>query len=299
MLCAAAWAHGGRSAELLIVTQVVCGTAEAFFSPSAGRLLVALSTQDRLIHDNALLSFAGYAGEMAGPASASVLLAVGGPAAAIGFDALTVLVSAQLLAEVRMPSPPVPTAPSLPPHRATRSVISNPAVRALLAVEAGWALLGTAPILVLGPVVCVNRLDGPASWAAIVTAYGAGGVLGAIVMRSSAAVRRHAALGFLLEAPAPLLLAVAAPTWLVAVAAMLGGSGSAGASAVITATLQLRTPPRLQATTAALQTTVELALLSAGYLVAGALASAVGTPAALTMSAVTGTALAAVTKRFT
>jgi hypothetical protein len=133
---------------------------------------------------------------MAGPVAASVLLGVGGPAAAIAFDGLTFLVSALLLGEISTPPDADLTSYGVSPHRAMRSVISCRAVRALLGVEAAWALLGAAPILVLGPVVCATRLDGPVSWAAIVTAYGIGGVLGGFVIRSSATARRHAALGF-------------------------------------------------------------------------------------------------------
>ncbi|HEY7258637.1 MAG TPA: hypothetical protein VH459_06180 [Gaiellales bacterium] len=235
---------------------------------------------------------------MAGPVAASVLLAVGGPpAAAIAFDGLTFLVSALLLGEISTPPDADLTSYGVSPHRAMRSVISCRAVRALLGVEAAWALLGAAPILVLGPVVCATRLDGPVSWAAIVTAYGIGGVLGGFVIRSSATARRHAALGFLLETPAPLLLAVAASIWIVAPAAVLGGIGSAATSTLITTRLQLETPSRLQATTAALQAAVELALLSTGYLLAGGIASAASVPAALALSATTGAALAAVTHR--
>jgi MFS family permease len=295
VVCAAAWARGIRSVELLIVTQLICAASGAFFAPAAGRLLVALSEHDRLFVDNARVAVAGYVGEMAGPAAAAVLLALGGPSAAIGFDGLTFFVSAVLLSRVRTPAQ-IPSR-RVAPHRRMRRVLSRSPIRALLGVEASWALLGAAPILVLGPVVCMTRLDGPASWAAIVTAYGVGGVLGGILVRSSVIARRHAALGFLLETPAPLLLAFGATTWLVAATAVVGGMGSAATTALLTTSLQLHTPPRLQATTAALHEAVELALLSIGYLAAGPISSATSTPIALSLSAATGIVLTAVTQR--
>lgn len=297
VMCAGAWASGIRSVELLILVQLICATADAFFAPASGRLLVALSHRDRLFADNALVAVAGYVGEMAGPATAAVLLALGGPSAGIGFDGLTFLASAVLLSGVPTPVPAQLTSRGVAPHRAMRSVLSRPAVRRVLGVEATWALLGTAPILVLGPIVCVTRLDGPASWAAIVTAYGIGGVLGGILVRSSTKAGRTAAPGLLLEAPAPVLLAFAAPTPLVASMAVIGGVGSAATSTLLTTQLQLHTPAPLQATTAALHDAVELALLSTGFLIAGGISSASNARVALTLSAATAIVLAAIIRQ--
>lgn len=298
MLAAAlVWLGGAGDIPLLVGAQIVCGAAEAFFAPSAGRLVVSLYPAERLVGTNALVGVAGYAGEMAGPAVAAVLMALGGPSAAIAFDGLTFAASALLLA--CLPSPAVrPAQVAITGRKPIRAVAARSPARTVLVIDGVWALLGTAPILVIGPVICATRLDGPPSWAAVVTAYGVGGVLGGLLLaRRRSLARLVGVAAFLLEAPAPLLLAAAAPTALIALAALVGGVGSACTSTVLTTLYQRHTPPALQATATGLRATVALASLTIGYVLVGPAASATGTSVILITSAVATPCLAALTHR--
>jgi Major Facilitator Superfamily len=293
---AVVWLGGAGDIPLLVGAQIVCGAAEAFFAPSAGRLVVTLYPTERLVGTNALVGVAGYAGEMVGPAVAAALLAVGGPAAAIAFDGLTFAASALLLACV---SSPILRQPQLAAtgRKALRAVASRPPARTVLVIDGLWALLGTAPILVVGPVICATQLDGPPSWAAVVTAYGVGGIVGGVLLARRPPLARFATAAFILEAPAPLLLAAAAPTALIALAALVGGAGSACTSTILTTLFQRHTPPALQATATGLRATFALASLTIGYLFIGRAASATGTSIILLASAIATPYLAALTHR--
>jgi predicted MFS family arabinose efflux permease len=294
---AAALVQGSASIPLLTAAQAMCGVATAFFEPAAGRLALGLSPSDKLIRTNALIGVAGYTGEVVGPGLAAALLTVGGPAAAVSFDAATFVVSALLLGGVAVPAPVAQRKRPMRPFADVRYALAPPAARAVIAVSGAWALLGTAPILVLGPVVCSNHLDGSASWAAVVAAYGLGGIVGGVLLSRKTRVRRLALLAFALEAPAPFLLALAAPTAAVAVAAVLGGLGSAGAGTVLTTVLQRQTSPEFQAMATAVRAFFELGMLTLGYLLVGVAASALGTSFTLSASAITAAGLAVVVYR--
>jgi hypothetical protein len=297
MLAAAVvWLGGAGDIPLLVGAQIVCGVAEAFFAPAAGRLVVGMYPADRLVGTNALVGVAGYSGEMAGPAVAAAFLTLGGPAAAMAFDGLTFAASALLLA--CLSSPVLRQARlAVTGGAALRAVTSRSRARTVLVIDGIWALLGTAPILVIGPVICARQLDGPPSWAAVVTAYGVGGVIGGVLLARHPPLARRASAAFILEAPAPLLLAAAAPTALIALAALLGGVGSACATTFLTTLSQRHTPPALQATATALRSTVALAALTIGYVLIGPFAAATGTSVMLLVSAITAAYLAAFTHR--
>ena len=112
-------------------------------------------------------------------------------------------------------------------------------------VSSAWLFLVFAPFYVLGPVVADRDLGGAGAWATILAAYGLGGVAGgALALRWSP--RRPlftAALLFLLEAPAPALLALGAPvSRLIAASAALGGASFGVFSALWDTTMQRRVP---------------------------------------------------------
>ncbi len=102
-----------------------------------------------------------------------------------------------------------------------------------------------APFLVLGPVVAHQDLGGASAWGLIVTAYGAGAVLGGVAMMGRRPPRRPmiaataATFGHALPSAA---IAAGLPTLWITAGAMLAGIGSA-ASGTIAATVDQQHVP--------------------------------------------------------
>src|SRR5207244_5124297 len=76
-----------------VVLEAIYGTAEAFFRPAAVGFLPEVVSARRLQQANALFGMSTSVSRVLGPALAAVLVATLGSGSAIGFDALTFLVS--------------------------------------------------------------------------------------------------------------------------------------------------------------------------------------------------------------
>src|ERR1700735_2637876 len=88
---------------LFVVAAFVVGTGNAFFQPALSGLPVQLAPRDQLGNANALFGMVQPAAQVAGPALAGIVIAVGSPAAAIAVDAGSYAVSALALAFLSFP----------------------------------------------------------------------------------------------------------------------------------------------------------------------------------------------------
>jgi hypothetical protein len=145
----------------------------------------------------------------------------------------------------------------------------------------GFAVI--APFLTLGPVVAKDHLSGSVSWAAIVAAFGAGSVLGGLGLLRSAPSRP------LLAAMIPpvllALLAIPAPTAVIAVGAFAGGFGLAIFNTLFETTVQQNIPPSLLSRVAAIDWMLSASLLPLGQALAGPVPAIVGIRAIFVFSA--------------
>jgi MFS family permease len=163
-----------------------------------------------------------------GPSVSGVLVATVGPGWALGVDSGTFLASAAFLVGLELATaiPPAPRQRFLAELGAGWQEVRS---RTWVWVDGLFSALGNAiilaPFFVLGPVVAKRSLHGPASWAAIVAAFGVGSVLGSFVAlrlkpRRPLLVGWTALLAFALPSA---LLAVPTSTAAVAAAAFLAG----------------------------------------------------------------------------
>ncbi len=281
---------GGMSVALLAALQVAYGAAEAFFRPAATGLVPETVSPGRLQQANALLGLTYNAGTVLGPAIGGVLVVLAGPGGAFAFDAATFAVSALFLLRLR-----VALAPALAARRpflhdlaeGFREVRARRWLWVTILVSSAWLFLVFAPFYVLGPVVADRDLGGAGAWATILAAYGLGAVAGGtLALRWSP--RRPlftAALLFLLEAPAPALLALGAPVWLIAASAALGGASFGVFSALWDTTMQRRVPAAALSRVSSFDWMGSLALLPAGYALAGPAGAALGVDPVLIFAA--------------
>lgn len=213
----------------LIVLQLVRGTANAFFFPASTGVVPTLVSVDKLQQANALLRLTHSGTAVFGAAVAGLAVALVGSGWALAFDAATFVVSAAFLLRIRIP------------RRAAVSVTSF-----LGELREGWGEfasrtwlwtivvqfmfvngLSHSAILVLGPAVAKERLGGPAAWGLILSAEGAGMILGGVIaLRAQPArILLVATLAIFLFAPVPLLLAIPAPLAVIVAAAVALGVG--------------------------------------------------------------------------
>jgi predicted MFS family arabinose efflux permease len=169
----------------LIVLQVFRGIAMAFFFPAVQGLIPETVSPSLLQQANALLGMTKNGANIFGAALGGVLVATAGPGWALGFDGATYLISAAILAAMRL-------------KRAERR-LETPSVWRELAEGWSefssrtwlWAVVASAAVgntvwmgasLVLGPLVAKEYLGGAASWGIIMASQGAGLLVGGLLL---------------------------------------------------------------------------------------------------------------------
>jgi MFS family permease len=295
----------------LIAIEALFGTAEAFFRPAANGLLPQTVPEEEIQQAQGLSSLSNNIGEFAGPALATALVLGLGAGWAFALDAATFLLSAALLSRVRprrraiVPSRLIEPAPGLPPEGAPetaavwadirdgfREVRSRDWVWATLAAFCVALFTGLAPWFVLGPLVAREQYGEIGVYGVVSAVLGVGTIAGSLIgigWRPRFPMRA-AMLAIILWPGAAVLYAVGATLWLVVPAMLIGGGGIALFDVWWTTALAERIPADKLSRVSSYDWMVSLALLPLGYVLAGPLASALGSVDVL----IGGSALAAV-----
>jgi MFS family permease len=213
----------------LALLYAVDGAATALFNPASSAIVPQIVPGARLQDANALLNFSRWAGKVAGPALAGVLLALGSPGSALAVDAVTFAVSAACLWGVRAPGVrrEGEEEPFLTELRQGWREFSSRSWLVTVVLSAAITNAIFFPIfMVLGPTVAQDSLGGSSAWALIAACWGAGGLIGGVIA-ISIRPRRPLLVGesFIVLISLPvLLLAVPASTAAIATGALLAGS---------------------------------------------------------------------------
>jgi hypothetical protein len=177
----------------LAVLAAAYGAADAFFAPAFTGLLPSTVTPLNLQPANALRGLSYSVGTIAGPLLAGLLIAfAGGPGVAFLFDAATFLVSVVLLMPLR-PRIVDAVVAEEDPVATTRhfwtslregwsEVRSRSWVVAFLGGMAVYHAVVLPSVFVVGPVIAQDELGGARSWAVITAGFGAGCVLGDLLL---------------------------------------------------------------------------------------------------------------------
>ncbi len=174
---------GHASVALLAVLGVVYGLADGFVIPAQNGLIPAVVSQVRLQQANALLGLSRSILGFAAPAIGGVLVAAGSPGAAILIDAASFAVAAVLLARVHV-EPRVDVVEPEPFLRELREGwaefrrqrwIFNTILFFSIGNFAGQTWV------VLAPLVVKDHYGGASTYGLILSAFGAGLVLGGVI----------------------------------------------------------------------------------------------------------------------
>jgi MFS family permease len=280
---------GSAEVWMLVVASAIWGAAQAIFMPALMGLIPQTVPPDRLQEANALLGFTRSVANVAGPAIAGVVIALGEPGDVVAIDALTFVVSAACLIALR--PKPVPAGAEHEDDEdflarlrtGWREVRARPWLTAGLGAMAAYHVFVLPAMLVLGPTLADRELDGASSWATIVACWGIGTAVGNLV-------------AFRVKAGRPVMVAALALVGASTQGIILGsGLGTAGIAALelvagVAASLfftlwdtslQEQVPPRAVARVSSYDFTASLGLMPIGMAVAGPIAATVGLHATL------------------
>jgi len=277
------------------------GAVNAVDHPTRQAFLVEVVGRDSLLNAVSLNAALVNAARVFGPALAGIVIALAGVAPCFALNALTfafmIVVLLRLDPRALRPTEPAPRRPGQL-RRVFAHVRATPELRIPLAL---MALVGTLAFnyQVVLPLLARFAFDGgPAAYAALTTAMGAGAVAGALAMGArggpTPAFTARAAAVFGL-AMIPVALAPSLPVALVALVAV--GAASVAFAASVNTSLQLASRPRMRGRVMALYATVFLGSTPIGAPLCGWLAGWAGPRAALVLGAVAALAGAGLARR--
>ncbi len=281
------------SADLweLAALAALAGAGQAFFIPASTGLIAQTVPRAQLQEANALLALTQSILAVGGPALAGILVATSGPGEALAVDAVTFLVSAWFLAGLRLDVPASARPASAFLHdlgdgwREFRS-------RTWLWVDGLFSALGNmivgAPTQVLGPVIAVRELGGATAWATIAAGMGLGAVLGglaALHLRPARPLVTGVSALIFFGLPAA-LLAIPAPTLVIAAGAVLSFAGLALFNTLFETTVQREVPAEKLSRVASIDWMLSLGLAPIGYALVGPVSDSVGEQQTLAAAAI-------------
>jgi len=289
LLLAALVITGSPPLWVFMVLAGVIGAGQAFFNPALTGLLPLVVSPGRLQQANALKGAASSTGQIIGPAAAGLIVAAGGAGWAIAIDGATYAVSALCLARLHLPPAPAPARESfLVQLRTGWTEFRSRTWLWVIVTQFGlFHLLVYAPFMVLGAVVASTSLGGATAWGFILTAQGAGAILGGLAVLRAQPRRPlvTASLGTFAFAGPVALLAWRAPTGAIAATAAVSGAGIAVFGALWDTALQQHIPAAVLSRVSAYDWLGSVALIPLGYALTGPLASALGVTGTLKLAA--------------
>lgn len=266
------------------------GAGQAFFNPAMTGLLPELVARDSLQQANAMRGIATSTGSVLGPSIAGVIVAAGGAGWAIAIDAVTYLISAACLRLMVVPPKATVASSTLLSQMAAgwREFRSRTWVWAIVLQFATFNALSFAPLMVLGAVVSRDRLGGASAWGAILAMEGVGAILGGIVAVRMRARRPliTATVGAMLFSLPTALIAIPAPTAMIAAGAGIAGIGLSIFGVLWDTALQQHVPDEVLSRVSAYDWSGSVVFVPVGYIIAGPLASLIGTSTVLWLAAV-------------
>ncbi len=259
----------------------VLGIGQAFSSPALSGLMPQLTLSSNLHQANAIKASASSAGQLVGPALAGVVIAVANPGWALCIDALSYAVSALCIVLLRLPEGRARAKESILVQlgHGWREFSSRSWLWIIVVQFSLFRLIVYGPFIVLGAVITDRHMGGASAWALILSAQGAGSIVGGFAMqrlrpRQPLVIATLATFTF---AGPVACLAFGVPTDGVAGASALSGVGIAVFVTLWESTIQREVPAHLLSRVAAYDWLGSYALTPVGFIMAALLSTKIGT----------------------
>jgi predicted MFS family arabinose efflux permease len=268
---------------LILALQAACGAATAMFTPGDATMVRRLAADVQ--RGNAALRIAEALTVLLGPALGGLLLVGLGTSVVFGADAASYALSALCLGLIRLPArerdTPQTPAKAPPMWRALAEGWREFRSRTWLwSVIVFWALHG---LLVFGPAlpltaVAIVAAHGTGAYAAVISAFGAGSLVGSVLALRLRPARPLAAgsLAMGAFAIAPLAVATEQPVAILIAAHLVAGASFALWGVLWATTLQTAVPQAVLSRVAAYDVAGSVLPLPLGRALAGPAAAAFG-----------------------
>jgi MFS family permease len=265
----------------IAVIEACFGTAEAFYRPAFTGLVPQTVPEEEIQPARATFGTVETISEFAGPALATALVLGVGPGWAFALDAATFLVSAVFLVRLR------PRKRGEPAERTTvlaelregwTEVRSRTWIWVIVGVFSLGLLTAYGPWMTLGPTISQETYDTRAVYGILVSAMGAGTIVGALI-GFRWRPRHPMRMGMLLALGLPIslgLFGLGLPVAVLLPVFVFAGMGIALFDIWWHTALAERVPPHMLSRVTAYDWMGSLALLPIGYVLAGPLGEALG-----------------------
>lgn len=289
----------------LALCAVAYGSADAFFSPAmTGLLPQTLTRPDQLQAANALRSLTYSVGSVAGPALGGVLLAATEPGVPLVVDAATFAASIAFLWRLTPNEADLVSAADsddAPPAHGFvaqlrdgwRAVRRHDWIVWFLAGLAVYHVVVLPSVYVLGPVLADDELGGASAWAAISVAFGAGTILGDLLLlrwRPAHALRAAAVLMALASCQA-VIFGSGLPLALICAMELVAAVGVTTCFALWETSLSEHVPGTELSRVSSYDYLTSTGLMPVGIVIAAPFADAVGIHTALAIMSAVGVAM--------
>jgi hypothetical protein len=264
----------------IALLQAAFGVANAFSRPVGIGLVRETVSDEHLQQANALQQLSRSTLSVVSPALGALIVTLGSPAIAITIDAATFFASATLISTMRIAGIVRAATSSVVRDLRVgwREFISRPWVVAIIASFGLFQLTYFPALLVLGPTVAKDELGGAAGWGTIIAVEGLGAVAGGL-LALHVKVARPLVWSELVVIPSGfLLLALAVPLPVAAIAAVgfvVGVGFALGENLYVTA-FQRNIPEHALSRISSYDWFGSVALNPIGYALIGPIAAAIG-----------------------
>ncbi len=267
----------------------VLGIGQAFSSPALSGLMPQLTSSSNLHQANAIKASASSAGQLIGPALAGVVIAAASPGWALYIDGASYAISALCIVLLRIPqTKPRMNESMLVQLRHGWREFSSRSWLLIIVVQFGlFRMMVYGPFMVLGSVLANRYLGGSSSWALILSAQGAGSIVGGLVMqrlRPNHPLKVAILATFAFAGPVT-CMAMGATTTVITAASAISGFAIAVFVTLWESTIQREIPIEVLSRVAAYDWLGSYALTPVGYIVGALLAARIGIRGTLIVSA--------------
>lgn len=267
----------------------VLGIGQAFSSPALSGLMPQLTKTSNIHQANAIKASASSAGQLIGPALAGIVIAVASPGWALYIDGASYAISALCIVLLRLPRTKPRTGESMlvELRQGWMEFSSRPWLWIIVVQFGLFRMMVYGPFMVLGSVLANHYLGGSSSWALILSAQGAGSIVGGLVMqrlRPNHPLKVAILATFAFAGPVT-CMAMGSPATVIAAASAISGFAIAVFVTLWESTIQREIPTEVLSRVAAYDWLGSYALTPVGYIVGALLAAKIGIRSTLIVSA--------------
>ena len=270
---------GNGSIWVLVALMAIYGIGEAFFRPALSGIIPQTVSAPRLQEAYGLLATTPALGIAVGGAIGGALVALISPAGAIAVDAVSFGISAICLARMRTQGAPSPWK-----NRNFRKDLNEgwtafSSRHWLVVVVVGevlYALFVMPSIYAVGPAIADEKLNGASSWAAVVSGFGIGFLIGGLTAMKLRP-QRPLILAYILCIPFAfffIALALAPPIIVLTLAAIMAGSVISISGTLLETTITREVPQELRSRGGSFRTLGSVAMLPVGMILVGPITGA-------------------------